>query len=212
MSDENLSNFIDGLADELEPVKPMGCPIRRIMPFIVFAAIYVAALVHFVGVRMDIEDKFADPAFLIENALMIIALVSAALCSSFLCVPDMRGHKWMIALPIGSVSIFALWSVIRAWSEGLHMPHLHFDHCMGEGLFMAAVPLTMVLFMMRRGATTHPRLSALMNLIFAAGLAYVGLRFTCNMDTVGHATVMHLFPYLFVGALLGLGARKLYKW
>lgn len=212
MNEDKFDKLIDGLADDLKPMKRMGCAIRRALPYLIFSVIYLGALVHFVGIRGDIDEKITDTAFLLENTLMGLALISAAFCSSFLCVPDMRGQKWLIALPITSVSIFALWSIIRAWSEGLHMPHLHIDHCMGEGLFMASIPLSMVVFMMRTGATTQPRLSALMNVIYAGGLAYVGLRLTCSMDTVGHATVSHLIPYLIIGAILGLSARKLYKW
>lgn len=212
MSEEKLDKLIDGLCDCHTVVKPMVHPLKRILPFLVFAVIYLGGLVYFAGIRHDITDKFTDPAFLIENTLMIFVLTTAAICSSFLCVPDMRGQKWMIAMPLTALGIFTVWSIIRAWSEGLYMPHLHFDHCMGEGLFMASVPLTTVVFMVRRGATTHPYLSALMSVLYAGGLAYVGLRLTCSMDTVGHATVSHLIPYLFVGTAFGLGARRLYKW
>jgi len=212
MSEENFNKFIDGLADDLEPVKPLAHPLQRILPFFIFAVMYVGALVYFVGVRHDILNKFSDPSFLIENALMVFILVTAGLSSSFLSVPDMRGQKWLIALPFTGIGVFCVWSLIRAYTEGLHMPQLHLDHCMGEGVFMAVVPLTMVLFMMKKGATTRPRLTALMNLVFAAGLGYVGLRFTCMMDTVGHATISHLLPYLAIGTLMGMAAKKLYKW
>ena len=77
---------------------------------------------------------------------------------------------------------------------------------------MSIVPLAMLLFIMRKGATTHPVLSWVMTAMSAAAVAYIGLRFTCRMDTIGHATVSHLIPYLTLGFVLAFFARKLYKW
>ncbi|MEZ5813402.1 MAG: NrsF family protein [Alphaproteobacteria bacterium] len=212
MDEQNLDKLIDGLTGELEPVKPLAHPFLRILPFFVVSILYVAALVFLVGLRPDIGDKFSDPAWMFETFLMGFTAISAGIAATFLCVPDACGKKWMIAPPLTALGIFAVWSAFRAISEGLHMPQLHMDHCMGEGVFMAAIPMTMLLFMIRRGATTKPGLSCLMNITAAGALGYIGLRFTCMMDTVGHATVSHLIPYLLIGAAMGIAARKLYKW
>ncbi len=212
MSEQELDKFIDGLADELEPVKPLAHPFVRIAPFFVIAILYVGVLVQFVGLRPDIANKFTDPSWMMETFMMGFIAISAGIASAFLSVPDMRGEKWVVAPPLTTLGIFAVWSTFRAMSEGLHMPQLHMDHCMGEGMFMAAVPMTMLIFMIKKGATTRPRLTCFMNILSAAALAYIGLRLTCMMDTVGHATVSHLVPYVVIGTVLGLGAKKLYKW
>ncbi len=212
MSEQNLDKLIDGLADDLAPVKPLAHPFIRILPFFAIALLYVAALVFFVGLRPDIGNKFADASWMMETFLMGFIAISAGIASVFLSVPDMRGEKWVIAPPLTTLGIFAVWSTFRAMSEGLHMPVLNMDHCMGEGVFMAAVPMTMLIFMIKSGATTMPRLTCFMNILAAGALGYIGLRFTCIMDTVGHATVSHLVPYVLIGALLGIAAKKLYKW
>ena len=212
MSEQNLDKFIDGLADDLAPVKPLAHPLVRIAPLFVVAAAYVVGVSYFIGLRSDIGDKFTDPSWMLETFLMGFISISAAIASSFLSVPDMRGAKWVVAPPLTTLAIFVVWNIFRAISEGLHMPNIHFDHCMGEGMFMAAVPMTMLIFMIKRGATTRPRITCFMNILTASSLGYIGLRFTCSLDTVGHATVSHLIPYVVIGAFLGAAAKKLYKW
>ena len=212
MNEQDTDKLIETLSDDLKSVKPLPHPLLRVLPYIVFAAIYVGILVYFVGTRPDLNIQLSDAGFITENALMIFIVLSAALAASFLSVPDMCGAKWLPVLPLTAAGAFIVWSAIRVYAEGLHMPTLHFDHCMGEGGFMAVVPLTMVVFMIRKGATTRPIMTAVMNILFAAGLGYIGLRFTCMMDTVGHTAVSHLGPYVIIGALLGVWARKLYKW
>jgi len=207
-----IEDCINGLCDDLAPVKRLRHPLLRIAPWIVVSMLYVSVLVFHEGLRADIGHKLYDPAFLFEITLMAFIGISAACASSFMCVPDMRGHKWLIIMPFNGLALFAIWSLIRVRTEGLHMPQLHMDHCMGEGVFMAIVPVTILMFMMRKGSPIRPYMCAFMNIIAAMALGYTGLRFTCMMDTVGHATVSHLIPYVLLGALLGLGARKIYKW
>ncbi|MCB9984005.1 MAG: DUF1109 domain-containing protein [Rhodospirillales bacterium] len=209
---KNIESLIEGLADELKPQKPLPHPLLRVLPFLVIAIIYVSGLVYIVGVRSDIGEKFSDPAYMIEIFLMAFTALSSGIAASYLSVPDMRGAKWVIAPPLTALAIFCVWSIIRASAEGMHMPHIHFDHCMGEGVFISVAPLALLITLIRKGASTHPYLGALMNAMAAAGLGYVGLRFTCSMDTVGHATVSHLIPYVIIGMILALSARKVFKW
>ena len=212
MSELNLDKFIDGLSEGLEPVKPLAHPVLRVLPFFALAIGYVALLVYFVGLRGDINERFMDPSWMIETFMMGFVALSAGIASSYLAVPDMRGSQWVIAPPLTALLMFVAWTIFRVIAEGTEMPTMHLDHCMGEGLFMAAIPMTMLVFLIRRGATTHPRLTTFMNLLAACALGYIGLRFTCTMDTVTHVTVSHLVPYITIGALLSLGAKKLYKW
>ena len=212
MSDKTTDDFIDGLCGDLKPVKPLAHPLKRILPFAVLAALFVAIATYFVGVRPDVGERLQDSSFLIETILVAFIVITSAIASAYLSVPDARGKKWLIALPFTGLGIFALWSAIRGYTEGMKMPKLHIDHCMGEGVFMAVVPLLVAVFIIRKGATTSPKLSAIMNVLFAGGLGYLALRFTCMMDTIGHSLVSHMLPYIVIGTALGLFSQKLYKW
>lgn len=209
---KSIDEMIDELSGGLRPAKPLAHPVMRIIPFLTVSIIYVGLLVYFTGIRRDINEKLLDPAFMIEIVLMGLTTLSAGIAVSYMSIPDMRGAKWITIAPFITLGLFCLWNLARALSEGLHMPHLHLDHCMGEGIFMSVIPLTMLIMLIRGGATTHPFLSVLMSALTAAGLGYLTLRFTCAMDTVGHATISHLIPYVVIGIVLAFGARKLFKW
>lgn len=213
MSGKNLDSLIGNLTEELEPTKPMAHPFIRMMPWCALVLVYVYLVVEYVGVRHDLGAKLTDPRFIFEISIISFVGITALISSNYLCVPDMRGRSWMIALPFTGLGLFSIWSVIHAiMIEGEHMPQLHIDHCMGEGAFMAVIPLAMLLFMMRKGATTRPLLMASMNVLTVISISYIGLRMTCAMDSVGHTVVGHLLPYIGIGLVLGLAARKLYKW
>jgi hypothetical protein len=124
----------------------------------------------------------------------------------------MRGHKWLLSLPFAGVAVFTIWNIVHLTSADMVMPKLHMDHCMGEGAFMSSIPLAVLFFLVRKGTTTRPVLMAVMNVISVTAISYIGLRFTCAMDTVGHATISHVIPYVIIGIALGMAARKLYKW
>lgn len=211
-SDQNIESLIGTLTNELKPVKRMPHPALRIIPWILAASLYTACCVYFIGVRHDVNTLFENPIFTFELALMAFTGIAAAFASAFLSVPDMRGQKWLIPTTFTAIGIFSAWCVIRVAIEGLHMPQLHLDHCMGEGAFMAIIPVAILLFMMKQGTTTHPILMGLMNVISITALGYVALRFTCTLDTIGHATLSHLVPYVLLGAGIGIISRRFYKW
>ncbi len=213
MSDKKIKDLIGSLSEDLEPTKCMSHPFKRLLPWLVMAVIYLVLLINFMGIRHDLSAIMQDPRFIFEIILMGFIGISSAICAVFLCVPDMRGRSWLISLPFTGLALFTIWSVIHAITiEGAQMPHLHMDHCMGEGAFMTIIPLAMLLFLTRKGTTTRPILMAVMNMMSIAAVAYIGLRFTCAMDTVAHATLQHLLPYVLIGLILAMAARKIFKW
>jgi hypothetical protein len=212
MSEQSLDKLIGTLTDELKAVKPLAHPLKRAWPWIVVSIVYVAlaGLLH--GFRHDMSAKLADMDFMFEVLLMGFVSVSAVLASLWLCVPDMRGQKWLAAIPVTLFGVFVLWTCLRCAHEGLTSENIHWTHCFEAGILMGFIPVFALLRMMRAGTTTHPRLLALMNMLAVAGLGYVGLRLTCGMDTVAHATLFHISPFLLAGAVLGFLSRKIYRW
>ncbi len=212
MSEPSVDDMINSLTDELEPVKPMAHPMARALPWMIGAAVYAWFVVHHIGLRPDSLEKLSDLHFLFENMLVGLVGISAALCACWLCVPDMRGQKWIIAVPFSFLAVFFLWGGLRSLIEGVHMETAHFGHCMGDGFWIAIVPAAIMVFLSTGGATTRPFLSAFMASLSVASFGYIGLHFTCMMDTVGHAMVYHLIPFVLLGMALGLIARRLYRW
>ncbi|MFK7840425.1 MAG: NrsF family protein [Bdellovibrionales bacterium] len=207
-----IEDLIGNLSEELDAVKKAKHPLVYTLPWLAMASVFSAVVVNYVGVRHDIADKLNDAAFLFEITTVAIIGLFATLASSFLMIPDMRGKKWLMPVTFTAVGLFAIWNVIKSVAQGLHAYPMSFDHCMQEGLFMAFIPMMALIFFVRGGATTRPVMMGTMNILAGAAIAYIGLRFTCSMDTVWHSLITHLTPYLVIGAGLGFAARRLYKW
>lgn len=204
--------MIDNLVQGLVPVKTLGNPVLHGAPWVIVSAAYIGICSLIIGVRADIADKMQDLSFLVENGLSFFVSVSAAVALMLLRVPDMRGKAWVSGVPFVFLTAFLLQTAGRAWEEGVYMPGLHWDVCFAKALVMAIVPAAGLGYLLRRGCTTHPYMSAVMTLMSFSTLSYIGLRFTCPVDTVGHSFVLHFFPFLVVGVVLCAMARRLYKW
>lgn len=212
MSKDDVNSLIDSLSEELEPIKPMLHPVLRMLPWILFVFIFVAYGVYDEGLRFDMAERLRDETFLFEISSAMLIVLTSAMAALWLCVPDVRGQIWVVTIPIILVLHFGVWLLAKSVADGVHMPHMELGHCFYSGLYMAGIPAAVLMFITYRGATTHPYLMALMNMICASFLPYLGLRFTCPMDTVGHSFVHHIFPYVFIGMVIGALARRIFKW
>ncbi len=209
---KNVENLIDHLSAELKPVPVLAHPLRRTLPWVLMAAVYVAGVLSFLGLRPDLAEKLTQGSYLFEISVMGFISLSAVLCSSWLCVPDMRGNKWLPAIPLAGLAVFLVWTVVMGVLEGVHMPPPHWDHCFESGILMGFIPMVAMVFLARKGATTRPVTMSLMNTLSVGALGYVGLRLVCPTDTIGHAFFYHLFPFVILGLVAGLAARRLYRW
>ncbi len=204
--------LIDNLTEELKPRKKLAHPLARALPWMMVAMAYVAGIVNYLGVRPDFAAMLQDSIFLMDTGLMAAVSISAALSAAWLCVPDMRGVKWLVAVPFTLLATFFAWCAIVSHVDGFSMPDMHWDHCFNDAMMMGFLPAAAIMFLTLRGATTKPLTMSLMSVLSVAGLGYVGLRFTCMMDTIGHAGMYHLLPFVVFGALLGAAARFVYRW
>lgn len=212
MGTQDTASLIEGLAEELEPTKRLQHPVLRTVLWGGAAVTYTVIVALMLKIRPDLANKATDAAFILEVSLATFTMITAALASAWLAVPDMRGKNWLPVLPLTGVGFLVFWSAVRFFTEGEEMPHLHWDKCFEHGALMAIMPLVAILVMTRKGTTCYPRLTAAMNILSVSMLGYVALRFTCVMDTVGHSGITHIMPFVLVALIMGLTSRKLYKW
>lgn len=213
MSDpKNIDDLIAGLAEEGCSKKSMGCPLKRLLPILIAIIIYMAIAVHFLGLRMGLEEKLSDPIFLIENILMLFIAVSASFAASYLCVPDMQGKTWLLTMPLTLFGVFLTWEIVRAFTEDMGLSHALWDHCIVNLAIMGLLPGFIMILFVRGGATTKPVLMAVMNILTITGFSYVGHRLTCGADHVAHSAIASLLPFILVGSGIALAARKIFKW
>lgn len=207
--DESL---INKLCEDLKPIKkikhPLGCALFLETLLIAIIGVFI----WYLGMRPDLSERMMDPVFLFEMSLIGLTGITAALCSFWLRVPDMRGAEWMLPVPLTLLAVFVLWTAIRLITGHTPVPSLEFHHCMGEGILMVAVPAALMFFAVLGGCTIHPVLMAVMNGTIIASAAYMALRLTCGSEDVGHILFTHLFPFIIIGGGAGFLARRFYKW
>lgn len=214
MSTTELDSLINNLSEEREAVKPMTHPLKRLIPVLVFMAIYFSAATYFLGLRMGLEEKLMDTYFLFETLTMLAVALSASFASSWLTVPDMRGKSWMLAIAPCFLGLFILWSVIRSITEGMGfgVKEIDWGGCVMDAAIMGFVPGLIMILFAKAGATTRPLMTGFMNILTITGFSYVGLRMTCEMENVGHGIIVHLMPFIAAGVIVALLARRLFRW
>lgn len=209
----DLESLIGNLSDELEPVKPMAHPLMRVLPLIVISILYVTAMVVLIGPRNDWMPKaYAELSYVFEFVLSFGIFLSAAISLAWLGVPDMRGQTWLKAVPVTLMGVFLSWGALRMIFEWGEPFHFALRNCSLDGLFMTVIPVFALTFMSRKGTTTQPRWSAFMTILSFSGLGWAGLRLTCTANTFAQSLVVHFIPFIAMGIIFGLFARRIFKW
>lgn len=209
---KDTESLIDELSGRLTPVKPAPHPVQVISPWVIIAVAYLAGVVHFLGVRMDIADRLGEGAFLFEMVLTGAIAVSAAYCAGWMAIPDMRGQSWMMAVPVTLFGVFLLWTVCQMAESGLSIRDVSWHHCFSDAMLMGFVPIATLVMLVKRGATTRPCALAFMSVLSASALGWGALRITCMSESAGHILMLHFLPFVLAAALMGALARRLFRW
>lgn len=209
---ENTTNLIDSLASDLQQVQVVGHPLKQVLPWFVLAVLYVTFAVAVLGARADIAERMFQSVYLFEIGLVLAMSVSAAFCSIWLCIPDMRGQRWMLALPVSFFGALLVWLGLRFGLDFSHMPHLEWHQCINEALVFGVIPVISLSYLTSRGKTTQPNVLSFMNALAIGGLGYIGLRITCPSEDIAHILLFHFLPYVFIGLGVWASGRKIYRW
>ena len=205
-------SLINKLCDDLEPVQCTRHPWKCSFVWVIASVLAGVALAFYIGIRHDWAEAIQSPEFVFEMLLVALIGLSAVYNAALLRIPDMRGQRWAIVVPLTLAGVFVLWKVIYIALGFFTMPHVDFHHCMREAMMVAALPAIFMFIMSVQGYTTRPILMMVMNGLAVTAISYIVLRFTCPSDELGHTLYAHLLPFAIIGSVLGLLARRLYKW
>ena len=165
--------LIDRLVTTARPVRRLHPPIMRAAAYLAVAAIIVAALIAWQGVRADLLSRLTQPMFFLSLGGAIGTGILAAWSAAALSVPG-RSRLWLL-LPLPTLMIW-LASVGRGclvnWITlgAGQVQRAEVIDC-ALSLALAAVPLTAVMLgLLRRAAPIR-----LGPAVLAGGLAAAGL-------------------------------------
>ncbi|MBI1363666.1 MAG: DUF1109 family protein [Proteobacteria bacterium] len=214
MSKKNTQNLIQQLAAQSDaPVRKMRHPAVVGAFLSVFSGLFVMSSVALLGMRTDIAAMLHMPLFGLEVILALLTGVFGMFAANWLAIPDMRQQRWVCWLPF--ITFAGLTAIILR--RYFVMPTDAFTpigigHCFPAVVLVAMVPAIVLVIHMRRMATVHGRLAAVVAFLSALSFGYIPARVMCPVDEFSHLLTNHLGPLLLaipLGMFLGY---RLFRW
>jgi hypothetical protein len=208
--------LIQELANSATPIQRLPAPWARMLIWLALSVPFLATVIWMM-MPSDINPvaTIADRRFLIEEAVLLVTALTAALAAFGSVVPGYDRRILLIPLLPLAVWLASLgegcW---RNWvALGANGLTLRPDwDCLPPAILISIVPLIAMVVMLRRGAPLLPRISIALGALAVAALANLGLR----LFHVGDASVMVLFWHLGGAAVLAglaaLAGRRVLYW
>lgn len=213
MSTDDIHKTIDNLCSSLKPVKCFN-PTRRGLLWILLVLCYTSAVTLTIGFRENITETMARSDFVFELILAFSIALSSSLMTFWLSIPDCEKYKKFLAVPLALLFVQIVWVLDRTFFEGLgDFRENWLSHCWMNTIVHTTLPALAVIILVRKGgATVMPGWLATNALLAVTEFGWIGMRLICPMDNVGEAYLLNFLPYVVMGAALGFGAKKLFRW
>jgi len=212
-----IDKMIDDLSDRLEPVKVIKPTHIRAFVVFVLSVVYVTVVTNFfLDMRFDLKHRLQDFSFLFEVVYVLLICFLSFYAAAKLSLPDVRHVKWYVLSPVLMVVLGAVLLLAQYISHDLPLridiSRFSYHHCMLDGLFLVSLPVLICVFLVRRGATTHPYLAAMVSSIGGGMMGWLGLRMGCGSNDISHLFFAHFLPFFIIAFVPSLLARKIFRW
>ena len=194
-------------------MKPVPHPLILSLQWTGWALAYLAVALMLSGLRPDWIQKFQEPLFVAEVAVLAAMFIAASISAAVLAFPDLHQMRRVALSPL--LALLALLIVLYvAWRADVPPALLprHSVECSLSIMLLAVLPVIWILTQMRRFASTHQRLAGSAAAIAAFSVGALWLRLYEQNDSILHVIAWHYLPMLgfaAVGVWLG---KRLLKW
>lgn len=208
---------IDKLTEDLKPVERLPGVWFQVVQLMVALGLCAGAGLSFIGLRHDISARLSSDMemFLLENVLMAIAGISAALAAFRLSVPTLRvgiSTAVLVVLPVVVWGGLIAVSAMEITPTAIYHELTHGPHCFVDVLVIGVLPGIFLFFMLRRAAPVHFGLVGFLGVLAVASFGAIASRYMCSMEDMTHLFVWHFLPVLLIGFVgIALG-RFCLKW
>jgi len=201
--------LIEDLAGRLTPVRRLRPAALRALGWILLATAVIAALALLRGLRADIAERLADPAYLVQLAGAWLTGAAATLAAFEVSLPDRRRAWLALPLPFAALWLtgFAYgclgdWIAIPAGAPVVHDS----VRCL-ETIVMTSLPLGLVLgLMLRRARPLRPGATAWAGALAVAAFADTAHLLIHVVQASSLVLAINLLPVTVIvlaGGLLG---------
>jgi hypothetical protein len=190
-------DLIERLVADATPVRRLWRPEARLLAWLALGIPLVVFPMSRV-LRDDIAQQLRAPAFLLEEATMLVASALLALAALRASVPGRRVGSAIslaagTALALGALLVFRK-PVFTSWTPdiflALGLP------CLWRSFAWTLVPWGLLVIAVRRAAPLRSRWTGALVGAAAWGLTFGALRLCCQTEELTHLGVFHVLPFL----------------
>jgi len=204
-------DLIKTLVQNAKPVRPVSSVSNRIFWWLVLTFFATTLGVSLFGLRSDITEKLSDARFLFEIAILFIIAVGSAIGALILSVPAQDHRAFTRWLPLTGMGLWLFLIFARILgSDALHLDCAF--SCIRDIAIIGLIPAAFLVWMIKRTAPTHLRLTATLLLLAGSAIGCIGVQLLCKSDEALHGLLWHALPALSFGALGLVLGRRLLRW
>ena len=208
----DTERLIRTLAENVEPIEPLGPPSVRAAWWACAAGIYLVLLIVVVPPGVDPGARLQDVRFLAEQGAALLTGITAAFAALASSVPGYRRN--VVWLPIALASVWITLVGVGTLQDPQSSPvALQTDwRCMPATLIGASIPAAAIAVMLRRGVPLTPRLTAALGALAATGVGNIGICFFQPHHSPMAVLVWHCGTVVVVAGLAGIIGGQLLRW
>ena len=193
--------LVQALSADLTPVDRLAPPSLRVLLWLAMVGSLALALTMVSGVGAMIQRLVAAPDLWLAAMGSMLTAVLAAAAAFQLGLPDRKAAWALLPLPAVLVWIGASgMGCLRPWSiaEAYPMPTAGSEQCL-ISILSLSLPLSLLLiFMLRRGFSVRPNLTAIIGGLACASAAATLLNFIHPYDAAATDLTAHAFAVAIV--------------
>ena len=209
-------DLIQELARDTQPVTRLQPVARRLLGWVVLAAVSFGVVLFLMGVRRDLGDGSDRADFAFEAALLIVTALSAAVGALVISVPGAERSpvvRWAPVIAAAASITWAVGELVYAASVGAPTGRLTFAwHCVWKTTAVGAVPGIALFLMVRRAAPMHAAWAGMLAVLATAAVGVLGANTICPNDRPLHMLLWHVAPLMLFAAIGSALGTWLLKW
>jgi len=207
--------LIDGLVDDLTPVRPLRFAGGMATALVVLAATTGLVAAWF-GLRPDLAAGDPAPLFLIASGLFLLLGLAASVTVTVMATPRVGTHhegwRWaaaMAGLLPGAALLLAARDPAAAWAQSMPAGGVQ---CLAWSLALGLATALALTIWLRRGAPTAPDKAGMLTGIAAGCAGVFAFSLSCPADSIIHIGLWH-GGAVMLSALAGwLVVPRLVRW
>lgn len=204
--------FVKNLAQDLKPKVSIVSSQKALLAWLIVTLPLLGIAIALHSIREDMALMLEKASFYFELFSALSVSIIAAGSALTLRIPGSRAPLKVLGT---AVLIWLVSLLVHALTMGA-LPltfHLHAElACMADIFVFGGLPALVLYHLVRRGATTEPKLALTLVAIAFSSAAAAFLPLACGNDGLVHLLLGHASPLFLAAALAWMTGRRFLSW